>query len=218
MPAMRDSGRGNVVRVAALVAGLAAWPAVSACEKHAGQDRAGDTARDVERADPGRPGAARPRPKDASASARTTRGEREVTVTITEGVAEILEVRGASLRIPADALTPGMEVTLKAEPVDGTDYPADRHADKPATDVFTMNFSSLWATRQNMLLVIDVPARPGKYYYGRKKVEGGASAGSHPEPDWVMCSIGYRPGTRTYRTGLSATAARISYVVLETDA
>lgn len=135
--------------------------------------------------------------------------------TTVAGAPTVLAVTGGSLEIPADALPPGIEVTLYATPVDQSAFPAAAFPDEiPLTSVFSVEFSDVQWASAVMSLQVDLPAGAPAGFYGRTTTIGGL--GFADNESWLL-EVGVLDDTGTQlATPLRSAVGHTSFVVVTT--
>ncbi len=137
--------------------------------------------------------------------------DRQVVVA---GAPLVLSATGATLVIPAGALTPGTEVALYGTPVASSDFPAgDFPGDIPLTHVYTVTFSDRQAAAHTMTLHVDIPDPLPSAVFGRKHLVGPYGATNAPA-GWLPTLGHYDTAAKTYVYSMGATAESISYATL----
>jgi len=120
------------------------------------------------------------RPSTPETEPEKVRDPTTTSVVIQEGRALTLRVAGATLEIPANAIEPGVEVTLSVSPVADSDFPQMAAGYQAATDIFTVRSSANAAVKgEPIILAIDSPEG-----FAELAVYGKFSWSTDGEPAW----------------------------------
>lgn len=149
-------------------------------------------------------------------------GNTGVSKTVTAGVVLELAVNGAVVSIPADALEPGVVVTLTEVDPASLDELPNGVGESLITPVYALEFSNAQPSLGLIRFALDIPASVLTGSYARIKVKGGLDAEGETDTDW-LAELGehdapqsllvlnlYATATRLLVAGLSSSPAAAS--------
>lgn len=134
--------------------------------------------------------------------------------TTVPGQALTLAVAGSELAIPADALPPGLQVSVRAIPIEDSDFVAGA-TETPISYVTEVSFSERVDLQQALFLRIDLPPDLLSGFYGYEKLvgAGGLDEASRDE-GWTVNVGRFNAATPQIGFALFDTAATWSIVVV----